>query len=516
MAEKVVSLSKDFWMPDVMAKACYKCEKSFNSFRRKHHCRYCGLLFCANCSKLNIEIKNGVKLDRTCDKCLGILSMPEIKPVAMAQYPYFPKDNSIFVEDEQDDAATETNNDPNIDYQRVINEDIEIYAENNDDGDFQNDEALDNYLFNRSKVEMQEITGSDEIESLASIIKEVVKNVKLSEKDSMNITKYFRIVSFPVENKFKFFKGIVFKRILANRRMATKISSPRILILSSSTGFFLGEKKIVSMQKLIEQEENYTKIFLELITNVIKPDLILVEKTMPFAIIDELAKFRVAVLLNVKKKILKLISRLTSAKILSSINQSLYQNSEYLGFCSEFHQKKIGNKVFCFFQAAESTNLCGTVLINSSIPETKALKEVIKRLSVQYRSVLLEKSLLDLFSITKVNYEDFHSFGSKFIFLSTCRGKICSRPKIHQVEYYSKNGKSLGDYLKFNLMKVHEKCQNFCDKKLFDHKYYYFKSNGRVAISYSKSEAQEKNLIVSRTCLFCPSSSGCEKLTSLA
>ena len=90
------------------------------------------------------------------------------------------------------------------------------------------------------------------------------------------------------------------------------------------------------MQKLIEQEENFTKIFLELIVNNIQPNIIIVEKAMPFTLIDELTKLGISVLLNVKKKYLKLLSRMTSGKILSSINQSLYQNGGYLGTCVEF------------------------------------------------------------------------------------------------------------------------------------------------------------------------------------
>jgi hypothetical protein len=117
---------------------------------------------------------------------------------------------------------------------------------------------------------------------------------------------------------------------MANKRMNSHILNPRILILSGSAGFFLADKKIVSIHKLIAQEENYVKILLDLIKNIIKPNLIIIEKTMPFVIIEELSKMGIGLLQNVKKKVLKLISRLTSSKILSSINQFLYQNSEFV------------------------------------------------------------------------------------------------------------------------------------------------------------------------------------------
>ncbi|EDW85898.1 uncharacterized protein Dwil_GK23306 [Drosophila willistoni] len=38
-----------FWMPDSKAKECYDCAQKFSTFRRKHHCRLCGQIFCSKC-----------------------------------------------------------------------------------------------------------------------------------------------------------------------------------------------------------------------------------------------------------------------------------------------------------------------------------------------------------------------------------------------------------------------------------------------------------------------------------
>lgn len=45
-------LSRDFWMKDENAKICFGCGDSFSTFRRKHHCRLCGQIFCSSCTKL--------------------------------------------------------------------------------------------------------------------------------------------------------------------------------------------------------------------------------------------------------------------------------------------------------------------------------------------------------------------------------------------------------------------------------------------------------------------------------
>ena len=43
-------ISKDFWMRDEYAKECYDCRALFTTFRRKHHCRICGQIFCFKCA----------------------------------------------------------------------------------------------------------------------------------------------------------------------------------------------------------------------------------------------------------------------------------------------------------------------------------------------------------------------------------------------------------------------------------------------------------------------------------
>lgn len=48
--------SKQLWMPDSLCKLCYACETQFTVFRRRHHCRLCGQVFCSNCSAFFVEL----------------------------------------------------------------------------------------------------------------------------------------------------------------------------------------------------------------------------------------------------------------------------------------------------------------------------------------------------------------------------------------------------------------------------------------------------------------------------
>ncbi|CAJ0945376.1 unnamed protein product, partial [Mesorhabditis belari] len=45
---------RQYWMPDSTGRECYQCEEKFTAFRRKHHCRLCGQIFCAKCCNAHV------------------------------------------------------------------------------------------------------------------------------------------------------------------------------------------------------------------------------------------------------------------------------------------------------------------------------------------------------------------------------------------------------------------------------------------------------------------------------
>ena len=44
------------WVPDASALFCTACQEEFTFFNRRHHCRVCGRIFCADCSQMRVKI----------------------------------------------------------------------------------------------------------------------------------------------------------------------------------------------------------------------------------------------------------------------------------------------------------------------------------------------------------------------------------------------------------------------------------------------------------------------------
>ena len=62
-------MSLTSWEKDVEVSACRRCRRDFTLFRRKHHCRLCGRIFCSDCSGEKAKV-NGEE-QRACVDCFA-------------------------------------------------------------------------------------------------------------------------------------------------------------------------------------------------------------------------------------------------------------------------------------------------------------------------------------------------------------------------------------------------------------------------------------------------------------
>jgi len=69
-----------FWVPsDGIATCMQNCGTRFSFFRRKHHCRSCGLVVCGPCSQHKMKLYGMRQPRRVCDDCKSELAGPAVK-----------------------------------------------------------------------------------------------------------------------------------------------------------------------------------------------------------------------------------------------------------------------------------------------------------------------------------------------------------------------------------------------------------------------------------------------------
>jgi len=67
--------SDEHWVNDSTVSNCPRCRKAFNVLERRHHCRYCGGVFCNSCSMRKTPVPQFGHLDpvRVCNDCFTVL-----------------------------------------------------------------------------------------------------------------------------------------------------------------------------------------------------------------------------------------------------------------------------------------------------------------------------------------------------------------------------------------------------------------------------------------------------------
>lgn len=79
------------WVPDSERKECSDCCEPFSPFIRKHHCRSCGEIFCANCSRRFLllpkyKLNGYTRPQRTCSTCVLLHGPASLQSVGTVEH----------------------------------------------------------------------------------------------------------------------------------------------------------------------------------------------------------------------------------------------------------------------------------------------------------------------------------------------------------------------------------------------------------------------------------------------
>jgi len=120
--------------------------------------------------------------------------------------------------------------------------------------------------------------------------------------------------------------GIIFKKNVSHKLMAKRISRPRIMLISGGIEFTRTENRISSLDTLLEQEERYMEILVAKIVGL-KPNILLVGRSVCRHAQELFLKSNVVLLQHVKPTLMRKISRQTGAAIMGSTDHIMFDGS---------------------------------------------------------------------------------------------------------------------------------------------------------------------------------------------
>ncbi|CAG9325505.1 unnamed protein product [Blepharisma stoltei] len=528
MSKELNQVSKEFWMPDTSAKSCARCDKPFTTFRRRHHCRYCGLIFCSKCTSKKSLLSNGVIINRCCPQCLLALKSPNKKTAILPTFAtttdldpqpsptgtpkHMEKSESadVIKEAAEDDAMSDL---MSLEDEHALDSVKEFLGEIKSDSDPKLDAYANEYFeqLARESIVKQEL-GREWLGLIIKFSKEIVENLCSStqfRKDSMDINNYLRIikVAWPDTSLSEYINGVVFVKNIANKKMNKRIENPKILILKGGTDIYTSDKKLVSMDRLIDQETSLAEIFIRKLEKI-RPNVMILEKSLPQNILSEFAKMQITTIMNVKLKIIEQIARATKAKILKSVDQTS-TTENYLGTCGVFYLDTLEKQSYVFFKDPLDTTRAGSLILSGTDKfELKKVKEAVKDLVIQYRNIKLElhffiqsgiRPIPNIFSAFKSSASQF-----KYLVISNINNSMCTKPTTQNISYYKGEDMTLGDFINSTIKKSNDTCPSGCESNLSDHSTYYIKNGGRIKMYFAKSHQNpSQEIMMKKECKAC-------------
>ncbi|KAI3779068.1 hypothetical protein L2E82_08529 [Cichorium intybus] len=200
-----------------------------------------------------------------------------------------------------------------------------------------------------------------------------------------------------------FVKGVVCTKNIKHKRMTSQYKNARLLILGGALEYQRSRDHLSSIETLLQQEMDNLKMIVSRI-EALRPNVLLVEKSVSSYAQEYLLAKDISLVLNIKRPLLDRISRCTGAPITPSIS---HLSTTRLGQCQLFKLEKVleehensnqfnkkPSKTLMFFEGCPRRLGCTVLLKGSSREELKKLKHVVQYAIFAAYHLSLETSYL--------------------------------------------------------------------------------------------------------------------------
>ncbi|KAI9091886.1 hypothetical protein DFS34DRAFT_634485 [Phlyctochytrium arcticum] len=236
---------------------------------------------------------------------------------------------------------------------------------------------------------------------LMTIMLKVCDNVQpdVRNGDFIDIRHYVKIKKIPggIPADSEYICGVVCTKNVAHKRMVRTIFQPKILLLTFALEYQRVEKQYLSLEPLLSQEREHLQ---NLVSRVValKPDVVLVEKTVSRLALDFLLEANVVVAYMVKPSVIEAIARCTKGDIISSMDKLALEPK--LGTCEAFSIKTFvhpnipgSRKSYMYFSGCPRELGCTITLRGGTMEQLAKIKQIADLMAFVVYNLKLETFL---------------------------------------------------------------------------------------------------------------------------
>ncbi|KAK7317860.1 hypothetical protein RJT34_02436 [Clitoria ternatea] len=198
-------------------------------------------------------------------------------------------------------------------------------------------------------------------------------------------------------------KGVVCTKNIKHKRMTSQYKKPRLLLLGGALEYQKVPNQLASFDTLLQQENDHLKVIISKI-EALRPNVLLVEKSVASCAQEYLLAKEISLVLNVKRPLLDRIARCTGALITPSVDNL---SKARLGHCELFrldrmvedHEtanqfNKKPSKTLMFFEGCPRRLGCTVLLKGTCRADLKKIKHVVQYAVFAAYHLSLETSFL--------------------------------------------------------------------------------------------------------------------------
>ncbi|KAI3422506.1 hypothetical protein GPALN_013012 [Globodera pallida] len=434
-----------YWMPDSAGNECYECNEKFSTFRRRHHCRLCGQLFCKSCARCQV---NGTELGyngmlRLCSFCAEQVDAH----IALRRERREPVKS--FAQIETDDVFTgvpiancsSQENTHYLQYCKHSSGESGVQSERlSFDEPFNNSQGSDCFSNSSNRLEslfeqklgdlldclilreQLQLEWRELLWSLSKNVTDRIASLALRSTETLNILDFLHIKKLHLRSDLapkacaEIVNGVAFSKSLAHSAMPSTMKNVSLMLLNGTISYERVLEKFTSLEPMMAQERQYLRLQCDRVLSR-RVSLLLTESSISPTAVELLMADGISIVANVKANVLLRVARTSSADILSSLDAHFLQPR--VGFVPEFcqHEFTVADgkcKRMLFFENGGGDFGVTVLLKGRSLRELVAAKRLLRFLVLSRFSTRLELSFLSMFdsvprnSIPKRGEGDFH------------------------------------------------------------------------------------------------------------